>query len=246
MPSESQERKAARARRIVARLRRLHPDARLALDFRSPFELLVALILAAQCTDERVNEVTASLFEKYPSPDHLARATPAELETDIRPTGFFRNKAKALQRCARALLERHGGAVPATPDSLLLLPGVGRKTANILLGNAFGIPAIGVDTHVMRLAQRLGLSRHTDPDKIEGDLTGIVSRRNWVRLCHLLQFHGRRVCVARTPRCPRCDIRALCPYPRKTPDDGSRGRAKAPRPVWVKPPTRSRRTAHRS
>ena len=139
-----------------------------------------------------------------------------ELEADIRPTGFYRNKTKAIQRCCHALLERFGAAVPERFDDLIELPGVGRKTANILLGNAFGQPAIGVDTHVMRLSQRLGFTRHDDPNKIEADLTAIVPRKEWTHFCHLLQYHGRRVCVARTPRCPECVIATLCPYRNKT------------------------------
>jgi endonuclease-3 len=235
MARESQAARSARVRRLIPVLERLHPDARQALEFRSPFELLIALILAAQCTDERVNRLTPSLFGKYPTPADLARARREELEADIRPTGFFRSKAKALEGCCRALVERHGGEVPARLDDLLALPGVGRKTANIVLGNAFGQPAIGVDTHVMRLAQRLGLSRHSDPDRIEADLTAVVPRRHWVRFCHLLQFHGRRVCLARKPRCPECALARLCPYPHKTaPGPEERG-APAPRPVWVRP-----------
>lgn len=205
-----------RIRKIITRLKRAHPDAKLALNFSSPFELLVALILAAQCTDEKVNEVTASLFKKYPTPADYARVPAAELEGDIRPTGFFRNKTKAIQRCCQTLIERFGGEVPNRFEDLITLPGVGRKTANIVLGNAFGVPAIGVDTHVMRLAQRLGLTAQDDPDKIEADLTAIVPRNQQVHFCHLLQFHGRRICVARKPKCPDCVINDLCPYPDKT------------------------------
>jgi endonuclease-3 len=177
----------------------------------------VALILAAQCTDDKVNEVTTALFVKYRAPGDYVRVPREELEADVRPTGFYRNKSKALQACCQALIDRFDGTVPQRLEDLLSLPGVGRKTANILLGNAFRIPAIGVDTHVMRLSQRLGFSRQTDPDKIEMDLVRTARRPDWVRLCHLLQFHGRRVCVARTPRCPTCQIARLCPYPKKTP-----------------------------
>ena len=238
MPAESATKKSERARTIVARLRRAHPDARLALTFHSPFELLVALILAAQCTDQKVNEVTDALFEKYRSPRDFLGVSVAELEADIRPTGFFRNKAKALRNCCQAILDRHAGEVPARLEDLLALPGVGRKTANILLGNAFGQPAIGVDTHVMRLSQRLAFSRHTDPDKIEADLTRLLPRAHWIRFCHLMQSHGRRVCLARTPRCGACTIAALCPYPNKTTADGSlQTRARStPRPVWFRRP----------
>jgi len=206
-----------RVKAIIARLKKAHPDAKLALNFSSPFELLIALILAAQCTDEKVNEVTGSLlFKKYRSASDYVRVSPAELETDIRPTGFYRNKTRAVQRCCQQLLERFGGVVPSTLEELTSLHGVGRKTANILLGNAFGQSAIGVDTHVMRLSQRLGLTRHTDPDKVEADLTRVVPKKEQTHFCHLLQFHGRRVCVARKPKCPECVIEALCPYPDKT------------------------------
>ena len=207
----------ARVVKIIARLNKAHPDAKLALDFSSPFELLVALILAAQCTDEKVNQVTGSLlFKKYPTPQDYVRVLPAVLEADIRPTGFYRNKTKALQRCCQQLIERFGARVPDSFEALITLPGVGRKTANILLGNAFGRAAIGVDTHVMRLSQRLGLTRHDDPDKIEADLTRIVPEPGWTHWCHLMQYHGRRVCVARKPKCPECVIADLCPYPEKT------------------------------
>lgn len=218
---------AERVQKIIVRLKRVHPDARLALEYSSPFELLVALILAAQCTDEKVNEVTSSLvFNKYRTPADYVRVPAAELEADIRPTGFYRNKTKSIQRCCQQLIERFDGEVPATLDALVSLPGVGRKTANIVLGNAFGQPGIGVDTHVMRLSQRLGLTHHTDPDKIEADLTPIVPKKEQVRFCHLLQFHGRRVCIARKPQCYACTIADLCPYPEKTP---------APAPRTVRP-----------
>jgi len=168
----------ARVQTVIARLNRAHPDARLALHFSSPFELLIALILAAQCTDERVNEVTGSvLFKKYEGPDDYVRVPAEELEEDIRPTGFFRNKTKAIQRCCQQLIEQFGGRVPDRLDDLVSLAGVGRKTANIVLGNAFGQPAIGVDTHVMRLSQRLGFSQQEDPDKIEAELTPLVPKK---------------------------------------------------------------------
>jgi endonuclease-3 len=206
-----------RMKKLIGRLRRAHPDAKLALNFSSPFELLIALILAAQCTDEKVNEVTgALLFKKYRAPEDYVRVPAEELEADIRPTGFYRNKTKGIQRCCQQLIERFGGRVPGNLDDLISLPSVGRKTANIVLGNAFGTPAIGVDTHVMRLAQRLGLTQHGDPDKIEADLTPIVPKKDQVQFCHLLQFHGRRVCVARQPRCYECVVGDLCPYPTKT------------------------------
>jgi endonuclease III len=206
-----------RVGKIIAALKRAHPDARLALNFSSPFELLVALILAAQCTDEKVNAVTGSLlFTKYRTPEDYAGVSAAELEADIRPTGFYRNKTKSLQRCCQQLIERFAGQVPNAFDDLISLSGVGRKTANILLGNAFDTPAIGVDTHVMRLSQRLGLTRQSDPDKIEAELTRVVPQKEWTHFCHLLQYHGRRVCIARQPRCPECVVNQLCPYPDKT------------------------------
>lgn len=216
---------------IISRLQREHPQARLALHFSSPFELLIALMLAAQCTDEKVNEVTgALLFKKYRRPADYLGVPAEELEADIRPTGFFRNKTRSIQRCCQQLIERFGGQVPDTLDNLVSLPGVGRKTANILLGNVFGKPAIGVDTHVMRLSQRLGLTSHDDPDKIEADLTAIVPRKEQVHFCHLLQFHGRRICVARKPRCYECGLDHLCPYPAKTPPP------RKPRPAFGRKP----------
>lgn len=222
---------ATRVKLIIARLRRAHPDAELALDFTTPLELLIALILAAQCTDAKVNEVTRSLFRRYRTAGDYAGATQEELESAVRPTGFFRQKAKAIRSCCRELVERFGGEVPADLNALLTLPGVGRKTANILLGNAFGIPAIGVDTHVARLAQRLGLTRRSDPDKIEADLVKLVPRAARVSFCHLLQYHGRRVCLARRPNCPECVISSLCPYPEKT--EAKPRRAPPRRSRWI-------------
>ncbi len=195
----------------IRRLEEAHPDAAIALRFSNPLELLVALILAAQCTDERVNEVTQSLFRAYRSARDYAQAPQEKLEAEIRPTGFFRNKARAIRACCKELVERFGGEVPPRLEDLLTLPGVGRKTANIILGNAFGQAAIGVDTHVKRLANRMGFSRQSDPDRIEEDLCAIVPREKWVRFCHLLQFHGRRICTARSPKCPACPVEDLCP-----------------------------------
>lgn len=209
-------RPAAPITALLDRLEAAHPDATLALDFQSPLQLLVALILAAQCTDAKVNEVTPALFRRYPSAADFAAADPDELEGLVKQTGFFRQKARAVRACCQALVDRFGGQVPENFEALHGLPGVGRKTANILLGNAFGIPAIGVDTHVGRLAQRLGLTRHSDPDKIEADLTALVPRPRQIRFCHLLQYHGRRVCLARKPACPTCVLIDLCPYPDKT------------------------------
>jgi endonuclease-3 len=224
---------ARRIATIIAWLKKAHPDAKLALDFDEPFELLVALILAAQCTDDKVNEITgAFLFDKYRGPRDYVKVTQEELERDIRSTGFYRNKARALKACSEQLLERFDGKVPESLEELTSLRGVGRKTANILLGNAFGHDAIGVDTHVARLSQRLGLSKHTDPDKIELDLTRVIPKKEWTHLCHLLQAHGRRVCIARKPKCPQCTINELCPYPEKT----KPAAAKKPRPAFGGPP----------
>jgi endonuclease-3 len=212
---ESPQEKRRRIERISGLLEEAYPDARLALHFKTPLELLIALILAAQCTDERVNQVTAGLFRKYRTPQDWAAVDPATLEAEIRSITFYRNKAKIIQKCCADLVTRFSGKVPQKLEDLLTLPGVGRKTANILRGNVFDAPAIGVDTHVGRLAQRLGLSRHTDPDKIEFDLNPLVPDSLKVRFCHLLQAHGRAVCLSRKPNCPACIVNALCPYPRQ-------------------------------
>jgi endonuclease-3 len=209
--------KSTTVKKLIFQLERAHPDAKLDLHFTRPLELLVALILAAQARDDLVNQVTVELFKKYRSPAEYAKVPLAELERRIRKINFYRNKAKAIQNCCKQLVERFGGKVPARLDDLMTLPGVGRKTANILLGNAFGHHTIGVDTHVLRLSQRLGLTRNTNPDKIEFDLTPLVPEKQRVRFCHLLQYHGRRVCLAKHPHCPACAIRSLCPYAAKTP-----------------------------
>lgn len=193
-----------------------HPDAKLDLDFSSPLELLVALILAAQARDELVNQITPDLFRSHKTAAAYANTPVVQLEERVRKINFYRNKAKAIQGCCRALVERFGGKVPNRLEDLLSLPGVGRKTANIILGNAFGQDTIGVDTHVMRVSQRLGLTKNLDPDKIELELMPLVAERKRVRFCHLLQYHGRRICIAKKPKCPACTIRALCPYPNKT------------------------------
>jgi len=203
-------------KKILARLERAHPDAKLDLDFTSPLELLVALILAAQARDDLVNQITAKLFKTNHSAADYAKLPLGELEKQIGKINFYRNKAKSIQNCCNQLVERFGGKVPDNLANLVSLPGVGRKTANILLGNGFGQQAIGVDTHVMRLSQRLGLTRKTDPDKIEADLTAIVPAEKRVRFCHLMQYHGRRVCFARKPKCAECTIESLCPFPQKT------------------------------
>lgn len=203
-----------RIRSIITRLKRRYPAARCSLDFGAPLELLVATILSAQCTDERVNLVTTVLFARYPTARDFADANPAELEAIIRPTGFYRNKTKSLIGMGRALVERHDGEVPRSMEQLTAIPGVGRKTANVVLGNAFGIDAgVVVDTHVTRIAQRLGLTRQRDAAKIERDLMELVPRRHWTLFPHLLIHHGRAVCQARTPRCEICPVLALCPFP---------------------------------
>ncbi|HYO63658.1 MAG TPA: endonuclease III [Pyrinomonadaceae bacterium] len=201
-----------RTRAIIRLLKKEYPDARCSLDHTNALELLVATILSAQCTDERVNVVTADLFRKYRTAEDYTRAAPEELEADIRPTGFFRNKARAIQGACRLLVEQHGGRVPDTLEDLLALPGVARKTANVVLGNAFGITSgVVVDTHVQRLSARLALSAHQQPEKIERDLMELVPRRDWINFSHLLIAHGRKVCKARTPLCAECLLEPLCP-----------------------------------
>jgi len=196
---------------ILARLEKLYPDARCSLDYANPLQLVVATILSAQCTDARVNQVTPELFRRYPTAQDFAGADPAELEERIRSTGFFRNKARSIIGCCQELVSRHGGRVPSDLDSLVQLPGIGRKTANVVLGNAFGIPGLVVDTHVTRLSGLLSLTGHTDPNKIELDLMEVVPRDKWTQLAHLFIEHGRRVCVARRPRCAECVLNDLCP-----------------------------------
>jgi endonuclease III len=212
---ESKEAKGARAQEIVRRLKELYPDARCSLNFQSPFQLLVATILSAQCTDERVNMVTPALFERFPEPEDMAAARSEELEQLIKSTGFYRNKTKSLLGMSNALVERHGGQVPDDMDALVHLPGVGRKTANVLLGNAFG-KAVGivVDTHVTRLSNRLGLTTHNDAVKIEQDLVKLIPREDWTILAHLFIDHGRAVCKAPTPRCEVCVLNDICPSSR--------------------------------
>ena len=213
---ESLDAKRRRARKIIRALKKAYPDAKIALDFSNPLELLVATILAAQCTDERVNRVTPALFAKYRTARDWAQADLGALERLIHSTGFFRAKARAIVGMARALVERHGGEVPRTRDALTALPGVGLKTANVILGNAFGQPAIAVDTHVFRVAQRLGLARSEDADEIHDQLVEVLPRREWTLITHLLTTHGRRTCSARKPACPVCPVRTLCPWPDKT------------------------------
>ena len=197
--------------RVLDFLARAYPEARILLDYRNPFELIVATVLAAQCTDERVNSVTPALFRKYPDPGSLAAATQEALEEAVRSTGFFRSKAKAIRGLSAAIVERHGGMVPATMDALTALPGVGRKTASIILGACFGAGALPVDTHVGRVSFRLGLTASKDPDRIELDLAAVVPEAKRWKFATRLGWHGRRICVARKPRCPSCGLLPVCP-----------------------------------
>jgi len=212
MARESARAKRERTAEITARLRREYPDTHTALHFTNAFELLVATVLSAQCTDQRVNAVTPELFRRFPTARALAGATLPELEELVRTTGFYRNKARAIQALAQALTADHGGEVPPRMDDLRALPGVGRKTANVVLGNAFGLnEGVVVDTHVQRLSGRLGLTRETDPEKIERDLMALVPREDWTVFSHLLIDHGRKVCKARKPECAVCVVADLCP-----------------------------------
>lgn len=208
---ENAEGRKTRVKTIVRILKKTYPDVRLALDFNTPLELLIALILAAQCTDDRVNRVTPGLFRKYRKAKDWADTDRAVLEEEIHTTGFFRQKSSSIQKCTAELVERFKGEVPRKLEDLLSLPGVGRKTANILRGNVFGDPAIGVDTHVGRVSLRLGFTTQTDPDKIEADLVEIVPRPDQVKFCSLIQRHGRETCIARKPKCELCPVRELCP-----------------------------------
>jgi endonuclease-3 len=208
-----------RVNEVIRLLSREIPDSTIALRFSNPFELLIATILSAQCTDTKVNQVTQDLFKKYRSAKDYAGASLTELEEDIRPTGFYRNKAKSIQNCCQNLVARFGGEVPKTLDELVTLPGVGRKTANVVLGNAFGISGIVVDTHVQRLSQRIGLTKNDDPVKIEFDMMEIIPKEEWTHFSNLLVWHGRRTCVARKPLCPTCAIRKQCDYGSKMPKE---------------------------
>lgn len=239
------------AKQILDLLEAAHPEARCALHYRSPFELVVATILSAQCTDKRVNEVTPALFARYPDAAALAAASPAELEELIRPTGFFRAKTRSLIGCARALLAEHAGAVPPRMGELVRLPGVGRKTANVVLGHAFDIAeGIAVDTHVLRVANRLGLARSEDPLEVEAALMALVPRERWTKTTDLLIFHGRKVCDARRPDCDHCTLFALCAFDgrqawalggRARPSAGAaRPSARRRRPVTGRRPSRRR------
>ncbi|MDM7829779.1 endonuclease III [Cellulomonas edaphi] len=211
MLDETDLARTRRARRIDRLLAERYPDAHCELDFRNPFELLVATVLSAQTTDVRVNLTTPVLFARYPDAAALAAADPEVLEEILRPTGFFRAKARAVQGLSAALVAEHGGQVPGRLADLVLLPGVGRKTANVVLGNAFGVPGITTDTHVMRLSARLGLTSSDDPLVVERDLCALLPRRDWTMASHRLIFHGRRTCFARKPACGACPVARLCP-----------------------------------
>ena len=220
---------AAFAARVLDALERVHPEARCALDAKDAFELAAATILSAQCTDERVNQVTPRLFARYPDAVALAAAQPAELEQIIRSTGFFRAKAKSLIGFARGLVERHAGSVPRTMAELVPLPGIGRKTANVVLGHAFGVnEGIAVDTHVLRVTNRIGLAAGDDPLKVEAQLMALVPRERWTRTTDLLIFHGRKVCDARRPACGVCPLFADCRWESR--QAWASGAARAPRP----------------
>jgi endonuclease III len=216
-PRESGTALRTRTAKVLEILARAYPDADCALRWRNPYELLVATILSAQCTDERVNQVTPALFERYPTAGDLAQARPEEVETLIRPTGFFRAKAKSLVGCARGLVAEHGGEVPRSMEELTQLPGTGRKTASVVLGHAYGIAdGIAVDTHVARLAGRLGLVTSESPAEIERQLMSSVPRERWIKTTDLLIFHGRRICAALRPRCGDCPVFALCRWTSRT------------------------------
>ncbi len=196
---------------ILAKLDEAYPDATCELRHENAFQLLISTILSAQCTDVRVNQVAEMLYKKYPNPKAFAYATPSELEQDIRPTGFFRNKTKSVMGASKAIIEKFGGQVPRTMEEMLTLPGVARKTANVVLGTAYGIPSgIVVDTHVQRLANRLDLTRNEDPKKIEQDLMQVIPRDKWIKFSHQIIWHGRRVCQARKPKCVECNLEKLC------------------------------------
>jgi endonuclease III len=207
----------ARVKEILKRLEKAYPDAKCALKHENPFQLLIATILSAQCTDERVNMVTPGLFEKYPTPQDFAALRPEVLEAEIRSTGFYRNKTKSILGASQKIVKEFGGKVPRTMEELLTLPGVARKTANVVLGTAFGIAkGIVVDTHVHRIAQRLDLTKQDSPEKIEQDLIKIIPQDKWIDFSHEVIFHGRRCCTARNPKCPACPVEDLCSSKDKT------------------------------
>ena len=247
VPRAARESAAGRRRRaeaVAERLARAWPDARCSLDFQSPFQLLVATILSAQCTDRRVNMVTGELFRRWPNPAALAAARQPELEGVIRSTGFYRAKAKNILGCCRAIVDRHGGAVPETLAELVRLPGVGRKTANVVLGTAFGrAEGVVVDTHVGRITRRLGLTRHADAVRAERDLMAVVPRAHWIAFSHWLIEHGRAICTARRPRCEQCPLSDLCPRVGVASGGPSRGSGstRGKRPARPKPAAKKTR-----
>ncbi len=211
MPRESLSDRRERALEIIRILEETYPDSRIALDYQTPFQLLIATILAAQCTDARVNMVTPGLFEQYPTPQAFLDAPVEELEQAIYSTGFYRNKAKSIRSACRTLVEKFGGEVPSTMEELLELGGVGRKTANVLLGHCFGVPGIVVDTHVKRIGNLLGLAKSDDPVKIEAQLEKVIPKQKWVKFGHLIADHGRAICIARRPKCGQCPLAIVCP-----------------------------------
>ena len=205
-----------KATKIISLLKKQYPDAHCELNFSNPLELLIATILSAQCTDKRVNGVTKALFKKYKKAADYARAPLPRFEQEIRSTGFYKNKAKAIQGCCRILDEKYGGQVPKEMEKLVQLPGIGRKTANVVLGHAYGTPGITTDTHVIRVSQRLGLTKNKDPEKIEIDLQELIPQKHWTFVSDVLIFHGRRCCYARSPNCPECPVLKLCSFEPKT------------------------------
>jgi len=212
--------KQERAVEIMHRLRKAYPKAKCSLDFTNPFELLIATMLSAQSTDVRVNIVTKSLFRKYPTPAAFAAASQVEMERDVKQTGFFRNKAKAVIAASKAIVEHHGGETPRTMEELTALPGVGRKTANVVLSNAFNTPVgIVVDTHVTRVSARLGLTSNSDAEKIEQDLMKLIPQKEWTAFSHRLIYHGRQICIARKPKCAQCVLNDVCPSAEEPPEE---------------------------
>jgi len=210
--AKNMESKKEKIKKVIPLLKKMHPHARCELVHNNPLELLVATILSAQCTDERVNKVTQDLFKKYKSVKDYAESPLKELENDIRPTGFFRNKAKMIKECSREIVERFKGKVPDNLEDLVSLPGIGRKTANLVLGTAFGVPGIIVDTHVLRVSQRLGFTQNKDAEKVEFDLMEIIPKKEWVDVSYLFMFHGRYICKARKPLCENCDLPKFCNF----------------------------------
>ncbi len=208
----SKESNKKKVKEIIKILSKEIPNSKIALNYSNPFELLIATILSAQCTDVKVNQVTSNLFKKYKSPKDFVNLSLEKLEEEIRPTGFYKNKAKSIKECCKALIERFGGKVPQTLEELVTLPGVGRKTANVILGNAYGVPGIVVDTHVHRVSKRIGLTENDDPTKIEFDLMEIVPKEEWTHFSNLLIWHGRRTCTAKKPLCNNCSIVKYCDY----------------------------------